>query len=253
MADTAPDPRTHNVGVTDVMLAVNAGRIDSASFSHESVEALVAFRDRYKYALDEVLTKIRILREEFDNGICHSPIMHVKHRLKSYDSLIAKMQRLDCLYDLTAAAAVVRDIAGVRITCPYVADVYDICNILQRQPDLELLQIKDYIATPKPNGYRSLHLIVSVPVFLARQTLHLPVEIQIRTIAMDFWASVEHEIRYKYQATIPPHVERTLLDVAATATALDAQMAALRDEVQNCQSPATAVDASPPPSLGHNR
>ncbi|WP_462417524.1 GTP pyrophosphokinase [Kytococcus sp. Marseille-QA3725] len=189
---------------------------------------LSAFRLRYKFALDEVLTKIDILREEAEAKGQRGPIEHVKHRVKSFDSILHKMNRLGCGPDLDVVAEEIRDIAGVRVTCLYIEDTFRLAEMLMGQPDLEVLATKDYISHPKPNGYRSLHLIVSVPVFLAEQTLDVPVEIQIRTIAMDFWASVEHEIRYKFQDAVPAEVEETLQGSASTAWELDRQMSALR-------------------------
>lgn len=245
------DANADSGGITsvDMLFSVLNERPDTETLSKVTRMAsteMTQFRMRYKFALDAVLTKIQILREEYDNSTGHSPITHVKHRLKTFDSLIAKANRLELGSDLNRISTVIRDIAGIRITCPYVADVYEFSDTLCRQPDLEILQVKDYITAPKSNGYRSLHLIVSVPVYMSKQTLHMPVEVQIRTIAMDFWASVEHEIRYKYKGVIPEHVEKTLLEVAGTATDLDSQMAALRDEVH--QSNRTRPETAPDPT-----
>lgn len=206
---------------------------------------LSEFRLRYKFALDEVLTKIDILAEEAEARGTRGPIEHVKHRVKSFDSILHKINRLGCGPDLDVVATEIRDIAGVRVTCPYIEDTFRLAEMLMGQPDLTVLETKDYISHPKPNGYRSLHLIVTVPVFLAEETLEVPVEIQIRTIAMDFWASVEHQIRYKYHDEVPDDVGETLRESAVTAWELDRQMSGLRQTVRARESGA-AVAVSPP-------
>jgi putative GTP pyrophosphokinase len=194
---------------------------------------MTRFRMRYKFALDEVTTKISILREEFEQTHDHSPIEHVRTRLKSTESLFTKVARIDCPPTLEDIEARVRDIAGVRIVCPFASDVYWISDMLTGQPDVTVLEVEDYIAEPKPNGYRSLHLIVTVPVFLSDRTEHVPVELQIRTIAMDFWASVEHAIYYKYDGVVPTTLLDELHHAAATAASLDLTMGRLRNEVRD--------------------
>jgi putative GTP pyrophosphokinase len=196
---------------------------------------IAAFRQEYKFGVDEVLTKITILREEFEETHDYGPIEHVKTRLKTMDSLLAKVERLGVPADLDAIRSSIRDIAGIRVTCAFVEDTYRFAAMLTRQPDITVLETKDYIRAPKANGYQSLHLIVSVPVFLSERTVDVPVELQIRTIAMDFWASVEHQIYYKYDGTVPDHLRETLRDVAGIATDLDEQMGRLRSEVRSHQ------------------
>jgi putative GTP pyrophosphokinase len=194
---------------------------------------ITRFRLRYKFAIDEVTTKISILREEFEETHDHSPIEHVRSRLKSQESLFAKMARIGCPPNLDAISEQIRDIAGVRVVCPFVSDVYWISDMLTRQTDVTVLEIEDYIATPKANGYRSLHLIVAIPVFLSDRTELVPVELQIRTIAMDFWASVEHTIYYKYEGVVPSTLLDELHTAAQTAAALDVTMGRLRAEVRD--------------------
>lgn len=193
---------------------------------------MAVFRQEYKFGIDEVLTKITILREEFEDTHDYGPIEHVKTRLKTIDSLMAKVERLGLPADLGVIRETVRDIAGIRVTCAFVDDTYRFAEMLTRQPDITVLQVKDYIRDPKPNGYQSLHLIVTVPVFLSDRTVEVPVEVQIRTIAMDFWASVEHQIYYKYAGAVPDDLQETLRTVAGIATSLDGQMGRLRTEVQ---------------------
>ena len=186
----------------------------------------------YQFGIEEMLTKITILRQEFEQIHDYSPIEHVRSRLKSVDSMVAKAQRYGCGESVEAIRGGVRDIAGIRITCSFVSDVYWIAQMLQRQPDVETLQVKDYISEPKPNGYRSLHLILAVPVFLSESTEQVPVELQIRTIAMDFWASMEHKLNYKYHRALSADLLSELGDAARLARELDDRMARLREEIR---------------------
>lgn len=186
----------------------------------------------YQFGIDEVSTKVDILRREFERTYDYSPIEHVRARLKSPDSLIQKALRRGTELTVPAIRADIRDIAGIRITCSFVSDVYWIAEMISAQPDLRLLETKDYIAHPKPNGYRSLHLIVEVPVFLSQHTEHVAVELQIRTIAMDFWASMEHKLAYKYSSDMPAELAAEIDDAARVAADLDARMGRLRDEVR---------------------
>jgi len=189
------------------------------------------FRLRYKFAIDELTTKISILREEFEETHDHNPIEHVRTRLKSPESLLAKAAKIGCPPAIDQIQAQIHDIAGIRLTCAFESDVYWIADMLTSQSDVTVVEIEDYIAHPKPNGYRSLHLIVEVPVFLSDHTEHVEVELQIRTIAMDFWASVEHKIYYKYDGEVPPGLLDELRLAAVTASDLDARMARLRAQI----------------------
>lgn len=185
----------------------------------------------YRFGISEVLTKITILREEYETRNGHSLIEHVNSRVKSMDSLLAKVQRLECPPHLPTIGERVRDIAGIRITCAFADDVYRVAESLTAQNDITVLDTKDYIRSPKANGYQSLHLILAVPVFLSDGVHSVPVEVQIRTIAMDFWASLEHKIYYKYDRDVPQHLIDELKSAADSAHALDVKMARLRDEV----------------------
>jgi len=193
------------------------------------------FRLEYSCGMDEVATKINILRKEFDETHRYKPIEHVKTRLKSMESLLEKADRLGCGTDLGRIRREIRDVAGIRVVCAFRDDTYAVADMLVRQPDVTLLQKKDYIANPKPNGYQSLHLIVEVPVFLSDGAIQVPVEVQIRTIAMDFWASIEHQIHYKYEGRVPPHLRDNLKEVADVAASLDEQMGDLRAEVRSLE------------------
>ncbi|MCM0638519.1 GTP pyrophosphokinase [Cellulomonas wangsupingiae] len=204
-----------------------------AARMRDAQRELARFRMGYEFGIEEMLTKVRILRSEFRQTHDHNPIEHVTSRLKSMDSILEKSVRYGCGTDLPTIRERIRDIAGIRITCSFESDAYWVADMLSQQPDVEVVQCKDYIAHPKANGYRSLHLIVRIPVFLSDRTEHVFVEIQIRTIAMDFWASVEHKLSYKYRGALPPHLRDELLDAAASAAELDARMGRLRGEVRD--------------------
>ncbi len=206
---------------------------DARSALKDLQTRLIAFQLKYQFALDQLETKINILREEFEHTHEYSPIEHVRTRLKSMDSLLAKIERTGCPRDLESVAERIRDIAGVRITCSFVADAYWIADMLTSQPDVTVVEVKDYIVEPKPNGYQSLHVIVQVPVYLSDRTEQVYVEVQIRTIAMDFWASLEHKIYYKYEGEIPARLREELRQAALVADHLDRTMARLHDEVSH--------------------
>lgn len=200
-------------------------------------EEFTRFRLCYQFGIEEILTKVNILRQEFEDAHDYSPIEHVRSRLKSPESLMNKVVRTGCEPSIAAVRDRVRDIAGIRITCSFESDVYWIASMLTKQPDVTLIESKDYIADPKPNGYRSLHLIVQVPVFLSDRTENVFVELQIRTIAMDFWASVEHKLFYKYDRDLPEALRLELDDTARIAAELDQRMARLRTEIQALDTP----------------
>ncbi|MDO3411831.1 GTP pyrophosphokinase family protein [Saccharibacillus sp. CPCC 101409] len=203
------------------------------------MEQFKSFRDEitrfmmtYKFALDEMETKIDILKQEFQTLHDYSPIEHTKSRLKSPESIVNKLIRKNHEVSLDSIKQHIRDIAGLRITCSFISDIYKVSEMLQQQDDLNVLEIKDYISNPKGNGYRSLHLLVEVPVFLSDRTERVCVELQIRTIAMDFWASLEHKIFYKYNQDVPEELLGELKAAADSAYSLDQQMERLQHEVQ---------------------
>jgi putative GTP pyrophosphokinase len=185
----------------------------------------------YKFGLAEIATKITILAEELAHHGRGNPIEHVSTRLKSVESLTAKAKRIGCAMTLDAVRERVRDIAGVRVVCSFVSDVYTVAEMLNRQQDVTLLQTKDYIAEPKTTGYRSLHLIVEIPVFLSDRMVAVPVEVQLRTVAMDFWASLEHKIHYKFEKDVPIALREELTAAATDAARLDERMERLHAEI----------------------
>ena len=186
----------------------------------------------YKFGIDEITTKVSILREEFSELQDYNPIEHLTSRLKSAESIEQKVIRKNCEPSFDAIRDAITDIAGIRIVCSFVSDVYRVFELLTAQEDVNVRRVKDYIAHPKPNGYKSLHVIVEVPVFLSVGAVNVPVEIQIRTVAMDFWASLEHKIYYKYEGEVPQELLRDLTAAAATASQLDVTMEGLHRQVR---------------------
>ncbi len=187
---------------------------------------------RYKFGIDEITTKLNILKEEAAHRSEYSPIEHVASRLKSPESILAKAVRKGLEPTAVHISDHIHDVAGVRVTCSFISDVYRVFEMLSAQHDVTVLQVRDYIAKPKANGYQSLHLIVELPVFLSDQVHHVKIEVQIRTIAMDFWASLEHKIYYKYSGEVPGNLLSELRDAAATAARLDVTMERLHDDVK---------------------
>lgn len=178
----------------------------------------------YKFGMDEIETKISILQEEFTHLHDYNPIEHVLTRLKTPESILEKVRRRGLDPSFEAIRDNITDVAGVRVTCSFVRDVYQVYDMLSSQPDLEVLSVKDYIEHPKENGYRSLHGLVRVPVHLSDRVVPVTVELQLRTVAMDFWASLEHKIFYRYRDSVPEDLLTQLQDAARTAADLDHRM-----------------------------
>ena len=186
----------------------------------------------YSSALKEIGTKLEILNDEFQHVHQYNPIEHIKSRIKTPESIVKKLKRRGYEVSMGNMVRYVNDIAGVRIICSFTSDIYRIADMLARQNDISVLSIKDYIKNPKDSGYKSFHMIVSVPIFLSYETLDAKVEIQIRTVAMDFWASLEHKINYKYDGTVPEHIKRELSECAEMVSDLDAKMMSLNEEIK---------------------
>ena len=215
------------------------------------VEEFFLVQSRYSAAIKEIQTKLEILDDEFQMRHRRNPIHHMQSRLKTIQSMLEKLKRKNYEVSINSAVKNLQDIAGIRVICSYVQDVYTIANLLVSQDDVHLVRMADYIREPKPNGYRSLHMIVRVPVyfmnkkqlvpvelqiveipvFLSEGRILVPVEVQIRTIAMDFWASLEHSLRYKAQEYIPQHISDELQRVATDIASLDQRMQAIHDQV----------------------
>lgn len=186
----------------------------------------------YRCAIMEIETKFNVLNEEFSLRLDRNPINSIKSRLKSLQSMRGKLEKKGVPLSVSAIEEELHDVAGVRVICSFPDDVYMLAEALLKQDDIQLVEAKDYINNPKPNGYRSLHLIVTVPIFLAREKRLMKVEIQLRTIAMDSWASLEHQLRYKKDYTFDDRMANELLRCAELSAELDARMDALRELVQ---------------------
>lgn len=193
---------------------------------------MTRFMMTYQFALDELMTKIDILQQEFHHMNDYNPIEHAESRLKSPESMLTKLYRKGLPVTLASVKEHIKDVAGVRITCSFVSDIYEVSRMLEQQQDLEVLEVKDYIKNPKPSGYQSLHLLLKIPVFMSDRVEHICVEVQIRTIAMDFWASLEHKIFYKYNREVPDRLKEELKEAAASAAALDRKMEKLHLEMK---------------------
>ena len=187
---------------------------------------------RYSAAMKEVQTKLEILDAEFQMKHRRNPIHHIESRLKSIQSIMEKLRRKQFSVSMHSATENLTDIAGIRVICSYVQDVYTIAHLLTSQDDVHLREMRDYIRHPKANGYRSLHLIVEIPVFLQEGRMVIPVEVQIRTIAMDFWASLEHNLRYKAAGRVPEDICQELQEVGQDIAALDDKMQSIHDRIE---------------------
>lgn len=178
----------------------------------------------YESAIREVKTKLEILDSEFKTKYDYNPIHHIEDRLKSPQSIMEKLRRKGKTFNSDNARSNLHDIAGVRVICNYIEDIYAVAEFLTKQDDVTLIKIKDYIKEPKPNGYRSLHLVIETPVYLSDKKELVHVEVQIRTIAMDFWASLEHQLKYKTDSEVSAELAQQLKDCAETIAATDLQM-----------------------------
>ncbi|QGG52474.1 GTP pyrophosphokinase [Lysinibacillus pakistanensis] len=204
--------------------------LEAITFKNLQIE-LTRFFLAYKFALQEIETKINILQEEFKLIHEYNPIEHVSTRIKSPKSILMKIKKKSIEPSIEDIRENIRDIAGVRITCSFVEDIYKVSAMLQAQHDIEIVDVKDYIAYPKDNGYQSLHLIIKIPIFMSDHMEKVYTEIQIRTIAMDFWASLEHKIYYKYNKEVPERIRIELKEAALQAAELDRKMERLNKEI----------------------
>ena len=195
------------------------------------MDEFLAIQCRYSAAMKEVQTKLEILDDEFQMKHRRNPIHHIESRLKSIQSIMGKLKRKQFSISMHSAVENLKDIAGIRVICSYVEDVYAVARLLTTQDDVKLLEMRDYIQYPKPNGYRSLHLIVEIPVFLQEGRIMVPVEVQLRTIAMDFWASLEHNLRYKAAGHVPEDICQELHEVGQDIAKLDVKMQSIHDRI----------------------
>ena len=187
----------------------------------------------YRSAFKEIRTKLEIFNDEFKLVHQYNPIEHIESRLKTDESITRKLIRKGKEITVENIQKYIDDIAGVRVICSFTPDIYRIVDMISSQDDIEVLKTKDYMLNPKVNGYRSYHLIVRVPIFLSDRVVPTKVEIQIRTVAMDFWASLEHKIYYKYEGNTPEYIKKELRECADLVTFLDSKMLAINEEVRS--------------------
>lgn len=189
----------------------------------------------YQSAIEVVKTHLSIIDSEFSVKFQRNPIHNIESRLKSPESIIGKLQKKGLPITPDSARKNLLDMAGIRVTCCYISDIYQIVDLLCRRDDYVILKKKDYIKNPKPSGYRSYHLIINVPVYLAAQKKYAPVEVQVRTIAMDFWASLEHQLKYKPSASLTPEISEELRECAERIAATDMQMQKIFMEINDLE------------------
>lgn len=185
----------------------------------------------YNSALKQMSTKLEILNDEFQHIHRYNPIEHIKSRIKTSESIVKKLKKHGYESTIQNMIQYVNDIAGIRVICSFTSDIYRIAEMISNQSDIKVIAVKDYIVTPKTSGYKSYHMLVTVPVYLSDRILDTKVEIQIRTVAMDFWASLEHKIHYKFEGNAPDYIRNELVECAKMVSALDAKMLTLNEEV----------------------
>ena len=220
-----------NMNNQEIEFQLDAVRIEALKKAKPFVELMMYNR----CAIREIETKLRVLDEEFSIRADRNPIQTIKSRIKSPVSIIEKLERRGFAVTVENMREQLTDIAGVRVICSFVEDIYKLAELLLSQDDIILVEIKDYIKNPKPNGYRSLHLILDIPIFLSNEKKHMRVEVQFRTIAMDFWASLEHQLKYKKKIDNPEQIATELKKCADVIAEVDMRMQDIRymiDEVQ---------------------
>lgn len=208
--------------------------MENAVKSYEDVDSWKTIMFLYNAAIKEIGTKLEILNDEFQHVHKYNPIEHIKTRVKTPESIVKKLRRYGYEVSIENMVKYVNDIAGVRLICSFSSDIYQLAEMIGNQNDLKVLSIKDYIKNPKDSGYKSYHMLVSVPIFLSDSVVDTKVEIQIRTIAMDFWASLEHKIYYKFEGKAPEYISRELKECADMVSTLDEKMLSLNEAILEC-------------------
>lgn len=222
-----------------------AKALAATEFARQLLETAVEYKElrmMYACAIKEVQTKFEVLETEFKVRYQRNPISSIQTRLKSSSSIIEKMIRKGIPFSMENLEQQIQDLAGIRVICSYVDDIYALAQALTSQDDITLIEEKDYIKYPKPNGYRSLHLIVSVPVFFSQQKRQIKVEVQIRTIAMDFWASLEHQMKYKREIPDQQHIVEQLKNCAEDIARVDREMMDIRRRLEESVDEPTEDD-----------
>lgn len=205
--------------------------------SRRMMNTMVSFQEllmRYTCALKEIQTKFEVLNTEYNVRYRRNPIVSIHTRLKQTASIMEKMDRLGISFSPENVEEHLNDVAGVRVICSYLDDIYALAEALTKQDDVTLIRTKDYIRSPKSNGYRSLHLIVSIPVFFADQKRNMKVEVQIRTVAMDYWAELEHQLKYKQEVPNEREIATELKFCAEEMSQIDLKMLSIRKRIEDC-------------------
>ncbi len=205
--------------------------MDHIPKTYDQLEQWNSLMFLYNSALKEINVKIEILNNEFIHIYNYTPIEHVKSRLKTAESIVKKMKRHKYEVTISNMTEKLSDIAGIRIICSFTSDIYQIADMISRQRDVTVLYVKDYIKNPKPNGYKSYHMVITIPVYLSDGPVETKVEVQIRTVAMDFWASLEHKIYYKFEGEGPAYLQQELKACADMVDMLDAKMYSLNQDI----------------------
>ena len=205
--------------------------MEHAIRNYEDVDSWKTIMFLYNSALKEVGTKLEILNDEFQHVHQYNPIEHIKARIKTPESIVKKLKRYGQESTIDNMVKYINDIAGIRIICSFTSDIYRIADMIRDQRDIKVIAVKDYITYPKASGYKSYHMIVSIPVYLSDRTVDTKVEVQIRTVAMDFWASLEHKIHYKFEGDAPENIKNELVECARMVSDLDARMLSLNEEI----------------------
>lgn len=207
--------------------------MENAIKNYEDVDSWKTIMFLYNSALKEIGTKLDILNDEFQHVHRYNPIEHIKSRIKTAESIVKKLKRHGYESTIENMVKYVNDIAGIRVICSFTSDIYEIAAMISNQRDIRVISVKDYIVKPKESGYKSYHMLVTVPVYLSDRIVDTKVEIQIRTVAMDFWASLEHKIHYKFEGNAPEHIKDELVECAKIVSELDGRMLSLNRQVQN--------------------
>lgn len=210
--------------LSKTLIAHNLVSTDSLDEMTHMFHGFQEFMMMYNCAIKEVRTKFEVLNDEFSVAYKRNPIEMIKSRIKKPASILEKLKRKDFPVTMESILNNLNDVAGVRVICSFIDDIYDVADMFAKQDDVRVIEIKDYIKSPKPNGYRSYHMIIEVPVFFAKKKQHMRVEVQLRTIAMDFWASLEHKMKYKKDNPNIEKLEEELKECAEIIAETDEKM-----------------------------
>lgn len=205
--------------------------MDASLYVEETAENFDTVMFIYESAIKRMQCKVEILNTEFQRVHKYNPIEYIKTRVKKPESIVKKLRKNNYEPTLKNMVEHCNDIAGIRIVCSFTSDIYEIAEMIGRQDDVTVLIIKDYLKNPKPSGYKSYHMIVTIPVYLSNRVVDTKVEIQIRTIGMDFWASLEHKIYYKFEGNAPDYISQELRDCSEIVSTMDAQMLSLNEAI----------------------